>query len=55
MSLEDWLTDKLIETHRPSAREIANLLHICDRDPDKIHSDMERGFIRAEVIGPNDR
>ena len=21
----------------------------------KIHSDMERGFIRAEVIGPNDR
>ena len=32
MSLEDWLTDKLIETHRPSAGEIANLLHICDRD-----------------------
>ena len=35
MSLEDWLTDKLIETHRPSAREIANLLHICDRDLEK--------------------
>ena len=32
VSLEDWLTDKLIETHRPSAREIANLLRICDRD-----------------------
>ena len=32
VSLEDWLTDKLIETHRPSAGEIANLLHICDRD-----------------------
>ena len=35
MSLEDWLTDKLIETHRPSAGEIANLLHICDRDLEK--------------------
>ena len=32
VSLEDWLTDKLIETHRSSAREIADLLHICDRD-----------------------
>ena len=32
MSLEDWLNDKLIEKHRPSAREIADLLHICDRD-----------------------
>ena len=32
MSLADWLTSKLIETHHPSAREVANLLHICDRD-----------------------
>ena len=36
MSLEDWLNDKLIEKHRPSAREIANLLHICDRDLEKV-------------------
>jgi hypothetical protein len=36
VSLEDWLTDKLIETHRTSAREIANLLHICDRDLEKV-------------------
>jgi len=35
VSLEDWLTDKLIEAHRPSAREITNLLHICDRDLEK--------------------
>ena len=35
VSLEDWLTDKLIEKHRPSAGEIANLLHICDRDLEK--------------------
>lgn len=35
MSLADWLKNKLIETHRPSAREIANLLHICDRDLEK--------------------
>jgi uncharacterized protein (UPF0332 family) len=35
VSLENWLTDKLIETHRPSAGEIANLLHICDRDLEK--------------------
>ena len=35
VSLQDWLTDKLIETHRPSAREIANLLRICDRDLEK--------------------
>jgi hypothetical protein len=32
MSLENWLNDKLIVKHRPSAREIAELLHICDRD-----------------------
>ena len=36
MSLEDWLNEKLIEKHRPSAREIANLLHICDRDLEKV-------------------
>ena len=35
VSLEDWLADKLIEEHRPSAGEIANLLHICDRDLEK--------------------
>ena len=35
MSLEDWLNDKLIEKHRPSAGEIASLLHICDRDLEK--------------------
>lgn len=32
MSLENWLNDKLIVRHRPSAGEIAELLHICDRD-----------------------
>ena len=32
MSLEDWLEDKLILKHRPSAGDIAQLLHICDRD-----------------------
>jgi len=32
VSLADWLKDKFIEMHRPSAGEIANLLHICDRD-----------------------
>ncbi|MFW6105095.1 MAG: hypothetical protein ACOC7P_00775 [Chloroflexota bacterium] len=32
MSLEDWLNDKLIVKHRPSAAGIAELLHICDRD-----------------------
>ncbi len=36
MSLENWLNEKLIEKHRPSAREIANLLHICDRDLEKV-------------------
>ena len=36
MSLEDWLNDKLIVKHRPSAGEIANLLHICDRDLEKV-------------------
>jgi uncharacterized protein (UPF0332 family) len=36
MSLEDWLNDKLIEKYRTSAREIANLLHICDRDLEKV-------------------
>lgn len=35
-SLEDWLNDKKIEKHRTSAREIASLLHICDRDLEKI-------------------
>ena len=35
MSLTDWLNEKFIEKHRPSALEIANLLHICDRDLEK--------------------
>jgi hypothetical protein len=35
VSLEDWLNRKLIEKHRTSAREIATLLHICDRDLEK--------------------
>jgi len=35
MSLEDWLNDKLIVRHRPSAGEVAQLLHICDRDLEK--------------------
>jgi len=36
VSLQDWLDEKLIEKHRPSAGEIANLLHICDRDLEKV-------------------
>ena len=36
MSLQDWLDEKLIEKHRTSAGEIANLLHICDRDLEKV-------------------
>lgn len=36
MSLESWLNDKLIVRHRPSAGEIAELLHICDRDLEKV-------------------
>lgn len=36
MSLQDWLNEKLIEKHRTSAGEIANLLHICDRDLEKV-------------------
>jgi uncharacterized protein (UPF0332 family) len=35
MSLENWLNDKVIVKHRPSTGEIAELLHICDRDPEK--------------------
>lgn len=35
MSLENWLNDELIVRHRPSAGEIAELLHICDRDLEK--------------------
>jgi hypothetical protein len=35
MSLEDWLNERLIEKHHPSAGEIADLLHICDRDLEK--------------------
>jgi HEPN domain-containing protein len=36
MSLKDWLDSKLIEEHCPSAGEIADLLHICDRDLEKV-------------------
>ncbi len=36
VSLENWLNDKLIVKHRPSAGEIAELLHICDRDLEKV-------------------
>jgi HEPN domain-containing protein len=36
MSLENWLNDKLIVRHRPSPGEIAELLHICDRDLEKV-------------------
>jgi len=36
MNLEDWLKDKLIVKHRPSAGEIAELLHICDRDLEEV-------------------
>ena len=35
MSLEDWLRNKLITRYRPLAAEIAELLHICDRDLEK--------------------
>lgn len=35
MSLEDWLKDSLVVRHRPSAREIADLLRICARDLEK--------------------
>jgi len=36
MSLEDWLNEKLIVKHRPSAGGIAELLHICDRDLEEV-------------------
>jgi len=35
MSLENWLKDNQIVRHRPSAAEIAELMHICDRDLEK--------------------
>jgi uncharacterized protein (UPF0332 family) len=35
MSLANWLNDKLIVRHRSSAGEVAELLHICDRDLEK--------------------
>lgn len=35
MSLADWLNNKLLVRHRPSAHEVAELLHICDRDLEK--------------------
>jgi uncharacterized protein (UPF0332 family) len=36
MSLENWLNEKLIEQHQTSAGEIASLLHVCDRDLEKV-------------------
>ena len=39
MSLQDWLDDKLLERYDSSATEIANLLHICDRDLEKVRID----------------
>ncbi len=36
MSLESWLNDNKSEKHRSSPREIADLLHICDRDLEKV-------------------
>lgn len=35
-SLEDWLNDKRIEKHLTSPREIADLLHLSDRDLEKV-------------------
>jgi uncharacterized protein (UPF0332 family) len=35
-SLEEWLNDKRIEKHLTSPREIADLLHLCDRDLEKV-------------------
>jgi len=35
MSLENWLNDNQIVRHRPTADEIAELMHICDRDLEK--------------------
>ena len=37
-SLEEWLNDKRIEKHLTSPREIADLLHLCDRDLEKVKS-----------------
>jgi len=35
LSLDDWLSKGLVALHEPSASEISNLLHICDRDLEK--------------------
>lgn len=36
MSLADWSSEKLIIPNKPSPDEIADLLHICDRDLEKV-------------------
>ena len=36
VNLTDWLNEKLITPHKPSPGEIADLLHICDRDLEKV-------------------
>ena len=44
MSLADWLNEKLITPHNPAPDEIAALLHICDRDLEKV---------KIIVLGPD--
>jgi hypothetical protein len=36
VSLTDWLDEKLIAPHKTAADEIIELLHICDRDLEKV-------------------
>jgi hypothetical protein len=36
LSLADWLNEKLITPHKPAPDEIADLLHVCDRDLEKV-------------------
>jgi hypothetical protein len=38
VSLTAWLNEKLIALYKPSPGEIADLLHICDRDLEKSKS-----------------
>jgi len=36
LSLADWLNEKLISQHSPAPDEISALMHICDRDLEKV-------------------
>jgi hypothetical protein len=36
VSLTDWLNEKLITPHNPAPDEIVEMLHICDRDLEKV-------------------